>query len=297
MLGALFSIVVCFGLGYWCRQKGIFHQEQAQTFIDFVIKVAFPSLIIVTLQKLVWDPHVISMIVAGWGLLALSIAMAWGIGKFFGLCVAQKRSMAIMSTFGNTSFIGFPFITALMGSGVLGYAVLYDQFVSFLVLLLVSPLILGGKIDRASFKALISFPPFVAMLLGLALRFVNLPLWFWEPLTLISHTVIPLVLMALGITFNAGDVLRYKKEVMIVLAIKMVVLPMVLWIGLVVAGIELTPLWRVAILETAMPPMVVASLLVINHRLEGAMAVTSVGIGILVSFVTLPLWFYLMAYM
>ena len=141
----------------------------------------------------------------------------------------------------------------------------------------------------------ISNPPFVAMLLGLALRFVNLPLWFWEPLTLISHTVIPLVLVALGITFNAGDVLRYKKEVMIVLAIKMVVLPMVLWIGLVVAGIELTPLWRVAILETAMPPMVVASLLVINHRLEGAMAVTSVGIGILVSFVTLPLWFYLMA--
>jgi malate permease and related proteins len=51
--------------------------------------------------------------------------------------------------------------------------------------------------------------------------------------------------------------------------------------------------WRASILESAMPPMVVAGVLASQAGLDAGLASRLVGIGVLVSMATLPAWAWL----
>ena len=73
------------------------------------------------------------------------------------------------------------------------------------------------------------------------------------------------------------------------LGIKLALLPTLVWLGL-----ALLPLTgdaaRVAVLETAMPPMITAAALAASHRLAPRLASAMIGYGILLSLATLPFW-------
>ncbi len=85
------------------------------------------------------------------------------------------------------------------------------------------------------------------------------------------------------------------KLVSLVLFIKMVFVPLLLLFILAFIGTNLDLPWKVGILEIAMPPMVLASIFVINANLAKDLAVSSVGAGILLSFITIPLIYYLIS--
>jgi hypothetical protein len=63
---------------------------------------------------------------------------------------------------------------------------------------------------------------------------------------------------------------------------------------LLILKIDLTLPYKVAILQLAMPPMVLASIYLIDADLEKDFAVSSVAIGIILSFLSVPIWYFLL---
>jgi predicted permease len=200
---------------------------------------------------------------------------------------------------GNTSFLGIPMVQALLGEPGIPYAVLYDQFGSFLALSTYGTVVLalyGGRNNQnkpragAIIKKVTTFPPFLALLLALALHGLSLPAPTIALFTSLAATLVPLVMIAVGWQLT----LRLRPEVLpplgAGLAIKLIAAPLIALLGCQLMGLDSNSLAvRVAILEAGMPPMVSAGALAIMANLAPELTAALVGAGILLSFVTLPL--------
>ncbi|MCI5121008.1 MAG: hypothetical protein D3908_07445 [Candidatus Electrothrix sp. AUS4] len=200
---------------------------------------------------------------------------------------------------GNTAFLGIPMVEHFFGLEAVPYAVLYDQFGSFLILSSYGAFILAiyGSSARPSFAAVVrkvlTFPPFLTLLVALFLQKDALPAW-WQPnLTLISQSMTPVVMVSLGIQMR---LVLPKNEVLpltLGLVLRLLLIPLIfIW------GCQLFQLSgravQVALLETAMPPMIMASVLAsvagLKPRLTSAMAAYGIGCA----FFTLPVIYNLL---
>jgi malate permease and related proteins len=77
------------------------------------------------------------------------------------------------------------------------------------------------------------------------------------------------------------------------LAVKLVVAPVVALIACRLAGLHGLPV-DVSIFEAGMPPMVTAGALAVAAGMEPELAVALVGLGLILSFATLPLLYLLL---
>lgn len=106
----------------------------------------------------------------------------------------------------------------------------------------------------------------------------------------LSGTLVPLVMVAVGFQLT----LRLSKEsttpLCFGLAIKLIAAPVCALFLCKLAGLEGEAV-NVSIFEAGMPPMVSAGALAILANLSPALTAALVGLGILLSFATLPLIF------
>jgi malate permease and related proteins len=56
------------------------------------------------------------------------------------------------------------------------------------------------------------------------------------------------------------------------------------------------PLLQVTVFEAAMAPMIGASIVAMDYDLDPPLLMLMVGIGVPLSFLSLPIWFHLLAY-
>src|SRR5699024_6109510 len=126
-------IVFCVAAGMLTARVN--HPEGlAQSLNWWVVYVALPALVLGQIVKL--EPS--------WSLLLPGISMwlvffgAWGLMALVGAWLGWSRGlvgcMVLTAGLGNTAFVGYPLIEALMGKEGLGIAVITDQFGSFLML-------------------------------------------------------------------------------------------------------------------------------------------------------------------
>ncbi len=299
MLENLFSVILYFSLGYFSRKKELFKEEASDIFIKFIIYFSFPALVIYNIYHLKVDKSVIFIVATGWGVILFSIFFSFFVGKALKMNRATHASFIMMSTFGNTSFLGFPFQMAFFGEEGLRYAVVFDQLASFLPVSLLSPFILAygqdAKKVNIDLKKVITFPPFITLILGFLLKpVVYIPDFVLNALHTLGMTVIPLALFSVGFNLRFSAVKERFKDVSLVLFIKMVFVPFLVTAFIIFIGIDLNLAVKSTILEICMPPMVLASIFVIGAKLDKDLAVSSVGLGILVSFITVPLFVWIL---
>lgn len=196
---------------------------------------------------------------------------------------------------GNTAFIGYALIPALAGPPALRYAVVYDQFGTFLILasfgLFVLALYGGGA--RPSLAAIVrrvlGFPPFLALLFGLTLMPADPPAAVAGPLQLLSGALLPIVVLALGMQLRLKLPRRYLVPLGIGIAAKLVLLP-ALALALCAAFGLGGDLRAVAVFQTAMPTMMTTGALLSMAGLAPELAAAMVGYTTVLSMLTLPLW-------
>lgn len=297
MIKNLFSVVLFFSLGYLSRKFRIFEANASDILIKFIIYISFPALVVYNVYYLEFRPSFLWVLVSGWTVILFSIFISFVFGKALKLNRATLASFVMMSTFGNTSFLGFPFQMALLGEEGLRYAVVFDQFSSFLPVSLLSPFILAYGKENGSFsidiKRIITFPPFMAIIFAFLIKNFYVPEFIFGSLKMLGMTVIPLALFSVGMNLRFSKVSERIRDVSFVILIKMIIVPVLFVIVLYFLGIELDIQWKSAIIEISMPPMVLASIFVIGAGLDRDLAVSAVGIGIIFSFVSVPIIFYL----
>jgi len=200
---------------------------------------------------------------------------------------------------GNTSFMGVPMVNAFFGSQGIPYLIVYDQIGTMLIFALYGSLILAmfgreGTLNVASIaRRALTFPPTIAALVGIALRPWPYPEVIVTTLHGIAQSLTPLVMTAIGLQ------LRWRLHPGVIgplscgLLIKLLLAPLAALAILRLLGLHGLPV-DITVFEAGMPPMVTAGALAVIAGMESELAVALVGIGIIVSFATLPLLYCLL---
>ncbi len=297
----LFPIIFYFFLGYVSKRFNIFDKRASDNFVRFIVVFSFPALVIYNVYHLEFDKSFIFLILLGWIVIFTSIMLSFIVGKYF-LKLNRKSlaSFVLLSSFGNTSFLGFPFQLALNGELGLRFAVVFDQLASFLPVSLISPFILaygkGENVSKINIRKIITFPPFIALVLAIFIKLIGLtiPDFILNSLQILGNVVIPLAAFSIGINFKLSHFTMRKLDLSLILFIKMILIPLIFaFILLKLVGYPLDINSKAFFVEILMPPMVLVSIFIMEKKLDEELAIASVGIGILFSFISVPIIFWI----
>jgi predicted permease len=259
----------------------------------YVIYIALPALILQQVPGLQFSGSILAPFVMPWLVVVFSGSAVLLISRTMKWSRETTGALLLMVPLGNTSFLGVPMVERFFGSAGVPYAILYDQFGSFLALSSYGTLILAlySGTSRPGFAStiqkIILFPPFLALTAALFLHGSTFPDWADSLLSMAAKSMVPVVMVAIGFQMR---LLLPKSELLplaVGLTLRLLIVPITFLLGCKFFNLTGAAV-QVSLLETAMPPMVTAGALAsiagLKPRLSSAMA----AYGILVSFFTLP---------
>ncbi|MBU1052282.1 MAG: AEC family transporter [Proteobacteria bacterium] len=296
-----FIVIITYLLiGMALRRIPVFPADTGNVLNLFVIYISLPALVLLNIPELIFSKALLVPALMPWGTLLLSCVAVILSSKIFKWDRPTTGCLLLLIPLGNTSFLGIPMVKAFFGDQGVPYAVLYDQLGSFPALVTYGSLILalygtqGIKPTTISvLKKVITFPPFIALVIAFAFRPFSYPPILVNLLKVLSSTLVPVVMIAVGFQL----VLRLNKKITsqlgIGLFLKLILIPIAALLICKIGGLEGKAV-QVSIFEAGMPPMVSAGALAILADLSPALTAALVGIGIIVSFATLPLLYQLL---
>jgi len=232
-----------------------------------------------------------------WGLLLVSSLLVWVVSRRLGWSREITAVLLVLLPLGNTSFLGFPLVEALLGAEYLSLAVVYDQLGSFLIVVTHALLVISWyqSAETPSWQVvgrrIISFPPFIALLVAMVVGNAGFPGWLMELIERLAVMLLPIVTIAIGASLQLKLVPDYRWPLVFGVTAKLIVLPALVWLVLWVLAVS-GPVAQVSLLESSMPPMITAAALLSQARLAPALANGMVAWGVLASALTVPLWFW-----
>jgi predicted permease len=232
-----------------------------------------------------------------WLLFAVGVAFFFAAQRLFRWPAATTGALILTGALGNTSFVGVPMIECFFGREHVGLGILIDQLGTYVVLstvgLLIAATLSAGELTaRAVAQRIFTFPPFLAVLAALALAPVALPAWVDAVFLRLGDTLAPLALFSVGFQLRFGAVRERWRPLAAGLGFKLVAGPLaVLAVFATLADLD-SPAMQVAVFEAAMAPMIGGAIVAAQHKLDPELTTLMVGIGIPLSFLTLPAWWY-----
>jgi predicted permease len=285
-------------LGLCLKKIPQFPDETGNVLNLFVIYISLPAVILLKIPELQISTNTLAPLLMPWLMLLLFCPAVLLISKIFRWSRAITGALLLLVPLGNTSFLGIPMVRAFFGESAIPYAVLYDQAGSFLALATYGSIIIamygsGSKPTvKSIFKKVLVFPPFIFLILALALRSVTYPAVASNILKMLASTLVPVVMIAVGYQLN----LRINKKEVIPMGtglfLKLAAMPVIALILCKAAGMSGVPA-QVAVLEAGMSPMVSAGAMAILAGLAPSLTAAVVGFGMVLSFATLPLLYHL----
>jgi predicted permease len=290
-----FVITIAFLLiGMALKRVPVFPEETGKVLNLFVIYVSLPALILLKVPELTFSADLLVPALMPWGMLLFSAALVLGLSRLLNWNRATTGCLFLLVPLGNTSFLGIPMVKAFFGGQAIPYALLYDQLGSFLALATYGSLILavyGSGRTRPTLASVVqkvvTFPPFVALILAFGLKAVPYPPVAVNLLQVLSATLIPLVMVAVGFQLTLQLDREAVSQLGAGLSIKLVAAPAVALLLCKMLGLEGEAV-QVSVFEAGMPPMVSAGALAIAAGLAPPLTSALVGLGIVLSFLTLP---------
>jgi hypothetical protein len=294
---SLVIILVFFSLGGLVKRFIALPANLPYQLNQFVISICLPAIVLLKIPQLTIDKQWLLIIVLAW------IAMF-----FCALCVVFMAktyhwpkpiigALLMTAVLGNTSYFGFPMVKLLFPDSSLAYAIVYDQIGTFLGLAIYGSIIIAlfgdnEKINSGLIvKKILTFPPFIALIVSLLLPIQPLIELLSVPLTWLATLLIPLTMFIVGMQFSLKLQPDYQLPLLIGLTIKMIITPAILYLLLQHDWVPINQYAAdVTIFEAAMPPMVTAGVMAMNANLAPKLAAAMIGFGLLLASVTVPFW-------
>ena len=293
-------LIACFLLGMLLRYSGRLPDNAPAALNGFVVNISLPALTLVTLHSLQLDRHLILAALMPWLLLGIGVGFFWLAGRWLSLPRTTVGALVLTGSLANTSFIGLPMIEVWYGREFLGTGIVIDQLGSYFALSTVGVILAGTFAGasrfngRAALRKIFTFTPFVSMLLALALIPVAYPEWLESLLTRLGATLVPLALVSVGYQLRLSQIRGRLPLLGLGLGFKLIVGPaLILLIYAVLLG-QRGPLIQVTVFEAAMGPMIGAAIVAMDHDLDPSLVTLMVGLGIPLSFLTLPAWWWVL---
>jgi malate permease and related proteins len=308
---------VSLGLLLGCRLPGSIPQLLGK----FLFWIGVPLSILAFLRQAHLSAATWMAPLAAWAAILLGMALAWGWLRGWlwlqnqldqnnpqsalwtisrPLPPPTQGSFLLTAMVGNTGYLGYPVILALVGSQYFGWAVLYDTLGSALgayglgVLLAAQ---FGQTADPASrlsqsLRALVYNPALWSFWLGLEFRRVPLPQGLERDLEVAGWIVVALSLLLIGMRLSQLRGWQNLPQAAVSLSIKMVIVPLLVGLALPYFGIQELPR-LVIVLQAAMPPAFATLVIAEAYNLDQSLTVTSLALGSLLLLLLLPVWLWL----
>lgn len=292
-------LIICLLTGVIVRRYLPFPEQIVPSINWWLITIALPCVILTLIPHTDFNRNTLFPIVGMWvvfaGALLLSLLMGW----LFNWSREVTGVVILVAGIGNTSFMGFPIISGYYGAEGLKLAVIADQPGSFIILSTVGLIVMAvcsGQSPTLNMvlKKIITFPPLIALVLSLLLKmFGGLPTFIEQPFSQIGATMTPLALFSVGLQIALRPPHGTVIPLITGLLWKLVLAPLA--ILLLARALHLAPLIKdVTVLQGGMAPMIAASILAQRAGLKPSLATAIQGYGIIGSFITIPLWHWVL---
>lgn len=298
---SFFLILSYIIIGLLLRRMRVLPENAPVVLNTYVLYVALPALILKNIPLLSFSSALYIPVLTPWILLVCVILLTLALARFFKWSREVTGALLIILPLGNTSFLGFPMTEALFGKDGMPYAVVYDQLGSFIALTtyativaaLYSPKVSTPSVRMVCLKIL-SFPSFIALLLGLVIRDMAWPGFMHSLINGLAATLVPVVMIAVGFQLHFRFSRSELNPMVAALSIKLMLMPLVAWLIWKSVG-ESGLVVDISIFQAAMPPMISAGALAIMAGLAPRLVSGVIGFGILFSLLTLPAVAWLLA--
>lgn len=295
-MSAILLLALCLGIGLAMARDQRLPPGAPQALNFWIVNVALPALILVEIPKLHFSRELLFPAIAPWFVFFGAIAVFSVTGRRRNWSRGTTGAMILTCGLGNTAYMGLAVIEALRGPELVGAAVIADQFGSFTMLsiggVIVSAYFSGAQPTAAQIvRRVVGFTPFLALVIALVLwPLGGLPDILQTVLTRIGQTLTPLALFSVGLQLKFRGIGEHRLTLLGGLGWKMLFAPLLVWCAALLLRLDINgPIAVAGILQCAMPPMVTAGILAEQYKLNPSLANLVIGIGTVLSLITLPL--------
>jgi predicted permease len=230
----------------------------------------------------------------------LAAYLIYANGKWLpGSSVQQRKAVGALllaSSFGNFTYLGLPVLTQTFGPWAQSVAIHFDLFASTPLLFTVGILVashFGSSTQKANVGIeLLRVPALWAAIAGVMASSMQLPMpsWLDETLGVLGAAVVPLMLLSIGmaLSWQAGW-LRRIPLILPMVAIQLILMPLIVWGASMGVGLP-ENLLAPAVIEGAMPTMVLGLVICDRFKLDTSLYAEAVTVTTALSLLTLPLW-------
>jgi hypothetical protein len=290
----------CFLLGMLLRRSGRLPPNAHAALNGFVIHISLPAVTLLYVHGLQMDATLLFPVAMAWVMFGAGLLVFRVVGGALALPRETVGALILTGSLANTSFIGLPMIETYYGPRGLGLGILIDQMGTYLVLSTLGLLVAAvyghgaGISARSVARRVLTFAPFLALVVAVLLIPVRYPAWFEALLQRLGATLVPLALVSVGYQIQWSAVRGKLRELGLGLGFKLLAGPAIvalLFAGLLGARGETI---QITIFEAAMAPQIGAAIVAVDHDLDPPLVTLMVGIGIPLSFLTLALWWHVL---
>ena len=292
----LAMLVACLFAGMLLRRFKKVPENAHAALNGFIVHVALPALILAQIHGLHFSPALILPVAMPWLLFAFAAAVFVGVSHLSGMSRATTGALIMTAGLANTSFVGLPMIETFYGTQDLSTGILIDQLGTYLVLstlgITVACMFSAATASpREILFRIMKFPPLIALFAAFLLGAVEYPPWLMGLFHRIGDTLSPLALVSVGLQLRLDQLRGNRLPLGLGLGFKLVLGPLLLallYVGVFGQRGETT---QVTLFEGAMGPQIGGAIVAMQYGFNASLITLMVGVGIALSFLTLPVWY------
>lgn len=290
--GSFFPFLLLILTGFISKKTGLLKPDDRKVINKLIINLTLPLFIFNVFLKapleleLLKIPALAWLVMVGAGLLAF--AASFWVNK-----PSLKGGFFLVAVLGNTGYLGYPLTNLLYGEKALSPAIFYDVFGTVLFTFTLGLLVaqhFGGRREKLNlFKEIFSFPPIIALLLGLVFNLsgIHLPEFLSLTLKTLGEVSIPLMMISIGLSLELA-IFTFLPLILLVLLIKLIFSPFLAHYFSLLIGLE-ENLYKVGLLEASMPSMMLSLIIGERYSLDIEFIASAIFFTTLFSFLTIPL--------
>lgn len=292
-------------LGFFCGRQFSLPEAGLQWLNIFIVYVALPSLFFSLIAATpVADLANGHFILATTATTATIFAVSLVVGLVAtGGKIAESAIQGAAGAYSNVGYMGPGLTIAALGTAAVAPTALICVFDNvFLFSALPLLMALSGREKRSrratlllAAKRIFTHPFILAAVAGLsvAMTQATLPVTIGRMLGLLQNAAAPCALFAMGVTVALRPIKRVSLEMPVLLAIKLVVHPLLVWVVLSLAG-DFGRVWTLtAVLMAALPPALNVFVMASQYQTYVERASAIILLGTLMSVLTITLLLYL----
>lgn len=294
-------MIACGACWRWLRPGG-FGAEQVRPALTTVVYYLFlPAMILEVLSRSEIGVQSLQYSLLGVTSIAFAILCIWLVGCIAKIEHKKLGAIVLVTAFPNVTYLGLPVLEQAFGHWARSVAIQIDLFATAPFLFTVGIMIARhfGEAHSQRYKPIwlsLNAPPFWAALLAVVLNLNHIPIpeWLLGVLQKLSAGVVPIMLFSLGLALSWQCITIKNLPYMIpVILIKLALMPWFAWQISKFSTLD-NAHRAAAVLEMAMPSMVLGIVFCDRYRLDGSLYAMAVTLTTTLSLFSLPFWYSLL---